>query len=202
MSRGFPSAVLTALSAQHVVLVTFAKLEFPSGTLYVHNSIGTYTWGGQDWLGTGDLGEISAIEEGADVSPYKITLSLSGLDPDVSAAALTEDYYLQPVTVSNSLSFSRRFISGLVILTVIVCLQNLYSLGAFSFVFNYYGIAYAFSNSLTFFGISCLLNKLGNWFDGGLYNNLSHDVFHLLSLFVEDLFASRLHLANVILIHA
>ena len=99
MSRGFPSAVLDALSAQHVVLVTFTKLEFPSGTLYLHNSIGTYTWGGQDWLGTGDLGEISQIEEGADVSPYKITLSLSGLDPDISAAALTEDYYLQPVTV-------------------------------------------------------------------------------------------------------
>ena len=99
MSRGFPSNVLTALSAQHVALVTFAKLEFPSGNLYLHNSIGTYTWGGEDWLGTGDLGEISEIEEGADVSPYKITLSLSGLDPDISAAALTEDYYLQPVTV-------------------------------------------------------------------------------------------------------
>ena len=99
MSRGFPSAVLNALSSEHVALVTFAKLEFPSGTLYVHNSIGTYTWGGEDWLGTGDLGEISQIEEGADVSPYKLTLSLSGLDPNVSAAALTEDYYLQPVTV-------------------------------------------------------------------------------------------------------
>ena len=99
MSRGFPSNVLTALSAQHVALVTFAKLQFPSGTLYLHNSIGTYTWGGNDWLGTGDLGQISQIEEGADVSPYKITLSLSGLDPDISGAALTEDYYLQPVTV-------------------------------------------------------------------------------------------------------
>lgn len=99
MSRGFPSSVLTALSAQHVALVTFAKLQFPSGTLYLHNSIGTYTWGGNDWLGTGDLGQISQIEEGADVSPYKITLSLSGLDPDISGAALTEDYYLQPVTV-------------------------------------------------------------------------------------------------------
>jgi hypothetical protein len=99
MSRGFPSAVLDALSAQHVALVTFAKLEFPSGTLYLHNSIGTYTWGGEDWLGTGDLGEISQIEEGSDISPYKITLTLSGLDPTISGAALTEDYYLQPVTV-------------------------------------------------------------------------------------------------------
>lgn len=99
MSRGFPSAVLTALSSDHVALVTFAKLEFPSGTLYLHNSIGTYTWGGNDWLGTGDLGEISQLEEGAQISPYKISLSLSGLDATISGAALTEDYYLQPVTV-------------------------------------------------------------------------------------------------------
>ena len=99
MSRGFPSAVLTALSSDHVALVTFAKLDFPSGTLYLHNSIGTYTWGGNDWLGTGDLGEISQIEEGAQISPYKLTLTLSGLDATISGAALTEDYYLQPVTV-------------------------------------------------------------------------------------------------------
>lgn len=99
MSRGFPSDVLTALSSDHVALVTFAKLEFPSGTIYLHNSIGTYTWGGNDWLGTGDLGEISQLEEGAQISPYKITLSLSGLDATISGAALTEDYYLQPVTV-------------------------------------------------------------------------------------------------------
>ncbi|MDB2593424.1 hypothetical protein N9Y08_07060 [Paracoccaceae bacterium] len=99
MSRGFPTAVADALNAGHVVLVTFAKLEFPSGTIYVHNSIGTYNWGGQDWLGTGDFGEISQIEEGADVSPYKITLTLSGLDATVSGAALNEDYYMHPVTV-------------------------------------------------------------------------------------------------------
>ena len=99
MSRGFPSDVLTALSSQHVALVTFAKLEFPSGTSYVHNSIGTYTWGGQDWMGVGDLGEISQLQEGAEVSPYKITLTLSGLDAAISGAALNEDYYLQPVTV-------------------------------------------------------------------------------------------------------
>lgn len=99
MSRGFPSSVLTALSSDHVALVTFAKLEFPSGTLYLHNSLGTYTWGGNDWLGTGDLGEISQLEEGAQISPYKISLSLSGLDATISGAALTEDYYLQPVTV-------------------------------------------------------------------------------------------------------
>ena len=99
MSRGFPTAVATALAQQHVAIVTFAKLEFPSGTVYVHNSIGTYTWGSQDWLGVGDLGSISQVQEGLDVSPYSITLTLSGLDATISGAALTEDYYLHPVTV-------------------------------------------------------------------------------------------------------
>ena len=98
MSRGFSTQINNALQAQEVRLVTFAKLEFPSGTVYVHNSIGTYTWGSQDWAGVGDLGSISKVEEGTDVSPYSITLTLSGLDSTISGAALTEDYYMRPVT--------------------------------------------------------------------------------------------------------
>ena len=99
MSRGFPANVATALAQQHVAIVTFAKLEFPSGTVYVHNSIGTYTWGSQDWLGVGNLGSISQVEEGIDVSPYAITLTLSGLDTTMSGAALTENYFMHPVTI-------------------------------------------------------------------------------------------------------
>jgi len=99
MTRGFSSDVNTALQAQNVNLVMFAKLEFPSGTLYVHNGLGTYNWDSQDWLGVGDLGSISKVEEGTDVSPYAITLTLSGLDSTMSGAALTEDYFMRPVTV-------------------------------------------------------------------------------------------------------
>jgi len=99
MSRGFPTAVANALAEQNVALVSFAKLEFPSGTVYVHNSIGTYSWGSQDWLGVGSLGSISKVEEGMDVSPYAITLTLSGLDADMSSAALTENYFMRAVTI-------------------------------------------------------------------------------------------------------
>ena len=99
MSRGFPTNVANALATQHVSLVTFVQLAFPSGTVYLHNSIGTYTFGGNDYLGVGDLGAISPLEEGADISPYQITLSLSGLDSTIAGAALTEDYYMHAVTV-------------------------------------------------------------------------------------------------------
>ena len=39
------------------------------------------------------------LKKGSDVSPYKITLTLSGLDATISGAALTEDYYMHPATI-------------------------------------------------------------------------------------------------------
>lgn len=99
MSRGFSSGVLTALQSQNVKVVTFAELDFASGTIYAHNSIGTYTWGGQDWLGVGDFANVSSIQEGAEVSPYSVSLTLSGLDSTLSGAALTEDYFMRDVTI-------------------------------------------------------------------------------------------------------
>lgn len=99
MSRSFPAAAAAAFIEPNVRVVTFAMLDFASGILRVHNSIGTYTWGGFDWLGVGDFGEVSRLEEGADVSPYGIVLTLSGLDTSLSSVALTEDYFRRPAEI-------------------------------------------------------------------------------------------------------
>jgi len=99
LSRGFPTNTAAAFLLPHVAVLTFAKLEFASGTSYVHNGLGTYTWGGFDWLGVGDFGSVSRLEEGSDVSPYGITLTLSALDATLANIALTEDYFMRPVTI-------------------------------------------------------------------------------------------------------
>ena len=99
MSRGLSSAVLSALSASTVRLVTFAKLSFDSGTMYVHDGLGTYTWGSQNWLGLGDFGGISTVEEGAEVSPYSLNLTLSGLDSSLISETLGENYYMREVDI-------------------------------------------------------------------------------------------------------
>lgn len=101
MSRGLSVAVVNALEAEVVRPVTFAELDFASGIIRVHDSIGTYSVGGNAYLGVGDLGSVSQIEEGTDIAPYKVTLRLSGLDPTISniATAGTEDYYLRPVNI-------------------------------------------------------------------------------------------------------
>lgn len=99
MSRGFSTAVKNALKSQTVRLITFAELDFASGTLYVHDGIGTYTWGGNDWIGVGDFGGISSVEEGSEVSPYSLNLTLSGLDAGLVSTALTENYFMRDVNI-------------------------------------------------------------------------------------------------------
>lgn len=99
MSRPFLPDSLAAFDLPYVTVLTFVKMEFAASTVYVHNGIGSYTWGGEDWLGVGSLGSVSQLEEGSDVSPYSITLTLSALDATLSGQALNEDYFMRPVTV-------------------------------------------------------------------------------------------------------
>jgi hypothetical protein len=99
MSRAFGAASAAAFIQPNVSIITFVMLDFASGIVRVHNGIGTYTWGGEDWVGVGDLGSVSQLEEGADVSPYGITLTLSALDEEISGIALNEDYFMRPVSI-------------------------------------------------------------------------------------------------------
>lgn len=102
MSRDLAANTAAQYAASHVNPILFVKLEFnPStaGTIYLHNGLGPYTWGGQTWTGTGDLGQVSAIEEGEQISPYNISLTLSGLDASLAAEAVKQDYYQRPITL-------------------------------------------------------------------------------------------------------
>lgn len=100
MSRGIESAVTTDISSErHIRMVTFVSMAFDSGTVYLHDSIGTFTFSSNDYLGVGDFGGISAIEENRQMSAYEITLVLSGLDADLLDEALNQDYQGRAVTI-------------------------------------------------------------------------------------------------------
>jgi hypothetical protein len=106
MSRDLSSANATALDGVVIRPVVFTQLEFdsPTGTLYLHDDIGPITaddWGGvsRTWDGVGDFGGISQLDEGRDVSPYKVELMLSGIDADIAAQVLTDDSVLRNVYI-------------------------------------------------------------------------------------------------------
>ena len=104
MSRGLDATNINAVDGAVVRPVVFCELHYdsPIGTLYVHDNIGEITaddWDGtsRTWSGLGDFGSISTIEEGKDISPYKVDLILSGIDADMAAASLSDDTVLREV---------------------------------------------------------------------------------------------------------
>ena len=99
MSRGLTAANVTQTTEDVLRPVIFVKLEFSDGTQYLHDSIGTITWGSNDWLGLCAFGGIGPMSEGATTTPYQIQLSLSGIDDTLLNEALVENVYGRAVTV-------------------------------------------------------------------------------------------------------
>ena len=99
MSRGLNSLLVSEIESDFFRFILFVKLEFDSGTIYIHNGVGTLNWSSQDWDGVGDFGSIEPLEEGAELSPYSLVLMLTGLDSNLIDEVQNQDYYLRPITL-------------------------------------------------------------------------------------------------------
>lgn len=66
------------------------KAVFASGTIYVWNGIGDISWDSQTWVGIGTLLSIDNVEEGVDLRPNSVTLSLTGVPAAYKSLALSD----------------------------------------------------------------------------------------------------------------
>lgn len=82
-----------ALDLRDVVMFIAVDLDFPTGHVYVHDGIGTYSFGGHDYLGVGKFGGVEVAEESLEVIAKPVTLSLSGVDSEIIATAMDNDVY-------------------------------------------------------------------------------------------------------------
>lgn len=92
MSRGLSVAMLAAINAARVRPAYFVHLALDTGALRVWSGTGTYTLDGADYLGVGDFGGQSEIEEGKTIAANGLALSLSGVPSDQIAMTLAEKY--------------------------------------------------------------------------------------------------------------
>lgn len=92
MSRGVTGAMATALAASNLRPALFAELAFDGGTLYATNLPVSVVWNGHTWVGLGNLGGISTVEEGENIQAYGLALTLSGVDAAQVSIALGEQY--------------------------------------------------------------------------------------------------------------
>lgn len=63
--------------------VVMAKIDWPDGVVYAHNNIGTIVWGGNSWLGLGQLASVSIPDEGSSLIASEASMSLAGYLEDL-----------------------------------------------------------------------------------------------------------------------
>jgi hypothetical protein len=68
------------------------ELEFDSGTLRLWNGYSDLTIGSDTYTGSGDIINISAIEETGEIGAKGVSMSLSGISSSILSLALTENY--------------------------------------------------------------------------------------------------------------
>lgn len=87
------AALTTASAVSPFVLV---EAHFSSGVVRLWNGYGALSWNGEQWLGGGELLELSGVEETATTSAAGVKVSLSGIPSDMLALALGEHYQGRP----------------------------------------------------------------------------------------------------------
>lgn len=102
MTRFAAAALETAAEQPHVPYVIFADLDFVSGHVRLNSSDRALEFGGNVYLGGGELVGMGEVVESAALNPEKISLTLSGVDNALIAKVLTESYHGRSATLYMS----------------------------------------------------------------------------------------------------
>lgn len=97
--RDMSTTVDDSLQASNVPCMVLVELDFAEGTVRLTNAGYDFQWGGHTWTGAGDLGTISAIEEGLDLQMYGCNLTLSGISSEYVAECLGVGYQGRSATI-------------------------------------------------------------------------------------------------------
>ena len=92
MSRGLPTAVANAVSADVVRPVLFVECAFDSGDLNLWAGIGNLTVVSTTHVGAGTLLSVSGIKESTELQANGIVVQLSGITEPLLSKARDEDY--------------------------------------------------------------------------------------------------------------
>lgn len=80
--------MLAQLTAGRIKPVLFLRMQFTDGPIFVWSGLGTLVWNAQTWIGVGNLGTISAVEESSEIKATNVTFTLSGIPQDLIMHAL------------------------------------------------------------------------------------------------------------------
>lgn len=112
MTRGVDTDTGTALNSSYFIAANFVKMDFPAGALRLWTGVGTVTFLSESYVGTGNLGQISEIEETMDLRAAGISLSLSGIPSELLSKVLQENIRNRSIKVWFAVLDSELEIEG------------------------------------------------------------------------------------------
>lgn len=99
MSRNLTSAMQTEVAGNKVRPLVLVKFEFDSGDLRLWNGYRPLTFNAEVYTGSGNLLEVSGVQETQALKAAGVTFTLSGIDAAAISVAMDEDYQGRPVTL-------------------------------------------------------------------------------------------------------
>lgn len=118
MTRPASSTLLTAARQPVVRPFMACFLDYPAGPVRLCSLPSPVVIDGQTYYGTGVMGEISALEEGAENRSYGFTLSLSGIPGNWAEYLLTQDVQGRMVKVWLGFCDEQHQVIGAEVITV------------------------------------------------------------------------------------
>ena len=92
MTRTLPATMATGVEAVSIDVFFAIELFFDTTTLRFWSGLGEATIQGETYVGSGNMIQISSVEESMDISAKGATLTLSGLPSNLLSLALSEPY--------------------------------------------------------------------------------------------------------------
>jgi hypothetical protein len=92
MSRDITTSANNAAQSEVIRPVTFIRLNYESGIVTTSSADRDFDFNGETYVGLGNLGTISKIEEAAEVRAMGVTCTLTGIPSEFVSAALGENY--------------------------------------------------------------------------------------------------------------
>ena len=92
MTRTLPATMSTGVEATSIDVFFAIELFFDTSTLRFWSGLGEATIQGNTYVGSGNMIQISSVDESMDISAKGATLTLSGLPSNLLSLALQEPY--------------------------------------------------------------------------------------------------------------
>lgn len=112
MTRPLDTETKEQIESRQVKLAVFLRAEFDSGVVALWSGAGPMQWDGTEYIGAGSILSVDQVAEATETVARGVSITLTGLDPEILNLAYAEEYQGRPFVMSLGFLDADRQIVG------------------------------------------------------------------------------------------